>query len=167
MAVLQQHAAPWLMPGWRIYDVFLRLGTGVSPRPHFEASFARPIIANGSSTIRKPFKPIFSRNVLLYDTGIALIELAMDGCMEDSMNEEEKAHSLGPHIARAEAAARLVDELEDYHMPPEYCNATRGCLKGDFGTRLKGKELGDDDLFSEVYRKAAKPLMEWVANEEL
>lgn len=161
MAVLQQHAAPWFQPGWRTHDVFWRTETGC--RPYFEASFKPPVTANGSDPDPKSFKPLFSKNVLLYNTGIAMVELAMDNCIEDLMTEEEKKKfTTDPGMACATAAARIVmddEELRKHLMPDVYCEVTERCLKGDF---KGGKDLKDDDLFSEVYREAVRPLMDWV-----
>ncbi|KAH0559894.1 hypothetical protein GP486_003586 [Trichoglossum hirsutum] len=158
-AVLQHHSTRWLPQDWGTQNVFLRPGSAYSPMPYFEACFSQP----AAGKVQKPWKPPCVRNLTLHNLAIVLIELAHNDSLDHLMNDEERnilRQPIGSQYARVQAASRLVEELPDHLIPDTYCQVVRMCLSGEFGVPLKGKELSDDDLFSAVYRMAAKPLMD-------
>ncbi|KAF2828854.1 hypothetical protein CC86DRAFT_465570 [Ophiobolus disseminans] len=159
VTVLQQHDVDWLRPDWTTDEVYLRAGPGCSLYPYFEATFnasKMPATTSGFSGYRS--------NPTLHSLGIALVELAMGSTIEKLFEDTERdMASKYPALARAIAADRLCDELHKHYVPLTYRNAARYCLKCEFGPEIKEKDLSNDELFSMVYRKAAKPLMECIA----
>ena len=159
-AVLQYHATPWLRRPWRCKDIYFfgaeeRLLPQQSPspisEPHIDVSITNsnivlPISVGKSADHLAP-------NVILFNLGVMLIELAYTATLRNLLTEKEQSYR-DSHYTEFLAARRL-GEVVAREMGPKYSKIVQKCLGCHFAS---GADLNSPELQAEYHRDVVQEL---------
>ena len=157
LAVLQFHTTPWLPESWKSDNVFF-CGTskGESQQyhgdavPHLNATLApaKSTAMSGSQTTKPLTLPAgVVPNLLLFDLGIMLLELAYNAPFQALRQQETLLESANTAVADFTAALRLADEVGVF-LGAGFAAIVKKCLRCDFGS---GTSLDNPALQARLY----------------
>ena len=157
LAILQFHTTPWLPESWKSDNVFF-CGTfeGGSQRrhgdavPHLNATLApaKSTAMSGSQTTKTLALPAgVVPNLLLFDLGVMLLELAYNAPFQALRQQETLLESANTAVADFTAALRLADEVGIF-LGAGFAAIVKKCLRCDFGC---GNSLDNPALQARLY----------------
>ena len=159
-AVLQYHATPWLRSPWRSEDILffgaqerLLLEESLTPisEPHIDVPVGRSK-ANLLEPIGASTQHLAS-NVLLFNLGVMLIELAYMATLRNLLNKQEQSSKDSRYTEFF--AARRLGEVVSREMGTKYARIVQKCVECHFAS---GSNLGSSELQAEYYRDVVKEL---------
>ena len=157
LAVLQFHKTPWLPESWKSDDVFFcGISEGESQRchgdavPHLNATLApaKSKAISGSQTTKPLTLPAgVVPNLLLFDLGVMLLELAYNAPFQALRQQETLLDPANTAVADFTAALRLADEVGIF-LGAGFAAIVKKCLRCDFGC---GNSLDNPALQARLY----------------
>ena len=157
LAVLQFHATPWLGEDWQSEDVVFHddtekgeeqqnllphLHTMIAQARHKDNSIRETEISRSSLSV-KSIVP----NMLLFNLGVMLLELAYGTPFKTLQQPEDVAASPDSGLIDLVTARRLADGVGT-SLGATFASIVRKCLRCDFGC---GEDLDDPKLQSRLY----------------
>ena len=159
-AVLQYHATPWLKSPWRCKDIYFfgverKSLLGQSPGPISEPHIDVPITKAEATlpTTLDRFANHPAPNIILFNLGVMLIELAYTATLRNLLTEKEQSHRDSQYTEFL--AARKLGEVVAREMGPMYSRVVRKCLGCHFAS---GADLNSSELQAEYHRDVVKEL---------
>ena len=159
-AVLQYHATPWLKRPWRCKDIYIfgvdekslggRNPTPIS-EPHIDIRITKST-ATSPAPLDESDNPL-AANVILFNLGVMLIELAYTATLRDLFSEEKQS-PFDPQRTEYLAARELGQDVGG-EMGPKYSEIVQKCLGCHFAS---GADLSSLKLQTEYYRDIVKEL---------
>ena len=159
-AVLQYHATPWLTNPWRSEDILffgaeerLLLERSLAPisEPHIDVPVKKSI--SGSIASFHTSGQHLASNILLFNLGVMLIELAYMATLKTLLNRKERSQGDTKYIEFF--AARRLSEVVGREMGTKYARIVRKCVECHFAS---GSDLNNSELQGEYYRDVVKEL---------
>lgn len=160
MAVLQYYATPWLSGPLRCEDIFFydveerllpqRSSNSIS-EPHIDAHIVHP-----NPTLSIPTTGVIEHlapNILLFNLGIMLIELAYMTTFRDLLSLKELSYRDSQYTEFL--AARRLGILVSRELGSKYGKIVQKCLGCHFAA---GPDLSSSELQAEYYRDVVKEL---------
>ncbi|KAI4115653.1 MAG: hypothetical protein LQ345_003792 [Seirophora villosa] len=154
--VLQLHTTPWLDSGWSGKEIYFRHGSVDTPY------ITRAFTQSGASSMESSevgWGPI--RNHTLFALGVLLLEISFRKPFEHlkSYKREQGVQQQLSEIDDYYVACHLIKDLADEEgQGSGYYEATRTCIRGDFGNRVKEPDLANDIYRQAVYEDVILPL---------
>ena len=139
-AVLNFFATPWMQSPWSSKDIII-YNAKQTPRPSLEDTEEAELFVDvpvrdlKSRDPEQPddtFDPPFIQNIVLYNLGVVLLELADEQPVQRMRIESDNIPGMPPSMADHFAAFRQAKEISSC-MGPKYSEIVRKCLHCDFG----------------------------------
>ena len=158
LAVLQFHTTPWLSGSWKSDNVFFcgsSEGGSQQPQgdavPHLNATVApAKSLARPRSSITTPSTLPASvvPNLLLFDLGVMLLELAYNAPFQALRQQHASLNSANTTVADFTAALSLADQVGVF-LGAGFAAIVKKCLRCDFGC---GNSLDHPGLQARLYK---------------
>lgn len=157
LAVLQFHTTPWLSESWKSDNVFFcGPSEGGSQRPqgdavpHLTATVAptnNTARSRSSTTTPSTLPASVVPNLLLFDLGVMLLELAYNAPFQALRQQEALLDSTNTTVADFTAALSLADQVGVF-LGAGFAAIVKKCLRCDFGC---GSSLDHPALQARLY----------------
>ena len=142
LAVLQFHTTPWLSEPWKSDNVFFSgpsegesqpSQSDTVPRLNVTVAPAKSTARSGSPTTTPSTSPAsVVPNLLLFDLGVMLLELAYNAPFQVLRQQETLLESANTAVADFTAALQLADEVGVF-LGAGFAAIVKKCLRCDFG----------------------------------
>ena len=158
MAVIQYHATPWLRNPWRCKDIYffdaeeriiLQRSTAPISEPHIDVPIKKTPLVSVAPGPSEHLAP----NIILFNLGIMLIELAFAATLQNLLNQKELSYRDTQYAEFF--AARRLSGVVSREMGPRYSKIVQKCLGCHFAS---GTDLNNSELQAEYYRDVVKEL---------
>ena len=154
LAVLQFHTTPWLSESWTSDNIFFCGSSEGKSQQHQVYTFPHlnttvtPTTASRSLTTTTSLSPTsIVPNILLFDLGVMLLELAYNAPFQALRQQGTLLESSNTAVADYTAALQLADEVGVF-LGAGFATIVKKCLRCDFGC---GNSLDHPALQARLY----------------